>query len=192
MFGISQNVFNDVSINFTANEPTSVGLEIEGADNNTFIQLNVFGGILNVTDCTNTTPIVVTTNIAHDRTTGDNIRITPVVGNTACGGNFTITVLTPTTFELDGSAGNGAYVSAGTVCGPGHAVRFDQVESTGLPASNVFINPAFQRVLFTSLVTNGSFQCPQVMARFRLPMTPVAARSSTASGGPCWTLRRGL
>lgn len=151
LFGISQNVFNNVVINFTGNEPTNVGLVVEGADNNTFIQLNVFANAINVTNCTNATPIVVTTNIVHDRTTADNVRIVGVTGNLACNGNYAITVVTTTTFSLDTSVGNGAYVSGGAVWGPGHAVEFDQVGATVQPASNVFINPAFQRGFFTSL-----------------------------------------
>ena len=67
-----------------------------------------------VTNATNATPIVVTTANPHSAKTGDTEIITGVVGNTAANGTHTITVLSPTTFSLNGSVGNGAYVSGGT------------------------------------------------------------------------------
>lgn len=84
-----------------------------------------------VTNCSNATPIVVT---VRDPSTfnednelpfrnmqfmpldaGSLVTITGVVGNTACNvPNNAITVITPTTFSLTGTVGNGAYVSGGT------------------------------------------------------------------------------
>lgn len=83
-----------------------------------------------VTNCSNATPIVVT---VRDPSTfnadnelpfrnmqfmpldnGSLVTISGVLGNTAC--NVTdnaITVLTPTTFSLTGTAGNGSYLSGG-------------------------------------------------------------------------------
>ncbi len=66
-----------------------------------------------ITNATNASPIVVTVT-AHGYETGDQATISNVVGNTAANGNWTITVLTANTFSLDGSTGNGAYVSGGT------------------------------------------------------------------------------
>ncbi len=70
---------------------------------------------LSVSGATNATPIVITTSTAHGLTTGDEVVISGVVGNTAANGLWKITVLTTTTFELDGSTGNGAYTSGGWV-----------------------------------------------------------------------------
>ena len=85
----------------------------------------VTGSVETATDCTNATPIVVTTG-THAWATGDLVTIVSVVGNTAC--NVTanaITVLTSTTFELDGTTGSGAYVSGGTVTSvPTVSVRY--------------------------------------------------------------------
>lgn len=72
-----------------------------------------YGSALAVTDCTNATPIVVTT-ATHGYATNDTVYIVNVTGNTACNGTFRITVLTTTTFELNGSVGNGAFGAGGT------------------------------------------------------------------------------
>ena len=69
--------------------------------------------ILTVTNATNATPIVITTSVVHGLVTGVTVTVTGVVGNTAANTTATVTVLTTTTFELDGTVGNGAYVSGG-------------------------------------------------------------------------------
>lgn len=68
-----------------------------------------------VSGATNASPIVITTTTNHGLTTGDKVTITGVTGNTAANGTFTITVTGAATFSLDGSTGNGAYTSGGTV-----------------------------------------------------------------------------
>ncbi len=68
-----------------------------------------------VTDATNASPIVVTTDEAHGLTTGATVTIVGVGGNTAANGTFTVTVAAPTTISLDGSTGDGAYTESGTV-----------------------------------------------------------------------------
>lgn len=60
-------------------------------------------------------PISVTTTTNHGLASGDTVTITGVVGNTAANSTFQITVTGVNTFDLDGSTGNGAYVSGGTV-----------------------------------------------------------------------------
>lgn len=67
-----------------------------------------------VTDATNATPIVITTSTVHGYVDGDGVRVASVGGNTAANGDWTINVLTTTTFELNDSSGNGAYTSGGT------------------------------------------------------------------------------
>lgn len=63
---------------------------------------------------TNASPIVVTTGV-HGLATGASVTISGVGGNTAANGSWPITVLSTTTFSLDGSVGNGAYTSGGTI-----------------------------------------------------------------------------
>jgi len=73
-------------------------------------------GRIAVTDATNTSPIVITLAAAANYLrTGDSKDVSGVTGNTAANGTFIVTALTPTTFELNGSTGNGAYVSGGYV-----------------------------------------------------------------------------
>lgn len=60
-------------------------------------------------------PIQVTTTTTNNLTTGQTVTIQNVVGNTAANGTFTITVLNNTQFTLNGTTGNGNYVSGGTV-----------------------------------------------------------------------------
>lgn len=77
---------------------------------------NIFkGGI--ITNATNTSPIVVTTAVAHGLTTGDSLfQIKGVLGNTAANGfSPVVTVLSATTFSINGSVGNGAYISGGII-----------------------------------------------------------------------------
>jgi hypothetical protein len=66
-----------------------------------------------ITAATNASPIVITTAAAHLLTTGDVVAVAQVLGNTAANGNWQVTVTGATTFELDGSSGNGAYTSGG-------------------------------------------------------------------------------
>lgn len=73
--------------------------------------------IQTITGATNATPIVVTTAGNHLYNSGDPVVVTNVNGNTAANSPpnspWTITVLTPTTFSLNGSSGNGVYSSGG-------------------------------------------------------------------------------
>jgi len=66
-----------------------------------------------ITGATNATPIVIT-SANHGLTTGEVVNISGVGGNTAANGIFTITVVDANTFQLDDSAGNGAFTSGGT------------------------------------------------------------------------------
>jgi Ubiquitin-activating enzyme E1 FCCH domain len=59
--------------------------------------------------------IAVTTSVPHFYSTGDSVTIRNVLGNTAANGTWTITVTGSTTFTLNGSTGNGAYISGGSV-----------------------------------------------------------------------------
>lgn len=67
-----------------------------------------------ITGATNATPISITCT-AHGYSTGDTVVITGVAGNTNANGTWEITSTGANTFTLDGSAGNAAYTSGGTV-----------------------------------------------------------------------------
>lgn len=67
-----------------------------------------------ISDASNTSPIVITTSVPHNFQDATAKVIAGVRGNTAANGTHTITVLTPYTFELDLTVGNGAYTGGGT------------------------------------------------------------------------------
>ncbi|WP_293403640.1 alkaline phosphatase family protein [Polaromonas sp.] len=66
-----------------------------------------------VSNATNTSPIVITTN-ASSPATGSQVFVSGVKGNTAANGTWTITQTGSDTFSLDGSNGSGSYTSGGT------------------------------------------------------------------------------
>ncbi len=65
-----------------------------------------------VSAASNATPIVITSN-AHGLSSGNQVTVSGVVGNTAANGTFTVTVLDANNFRLENSTGNGVY-AAGT------------------------------------------------------------------------------
>lgn len=82
----------------------------------TTVKVNAASGNLGygtVSNATNASPIVVTTSASHNLSTGDQILISGVQGNTAANGRWTVSVLSSTTFSLTGSTGNGNFTSAG-------------------------------------------------------------------------------
>ncbi len=70
-----------------------------------------------VSDCTNDSPIVVTTATAHGVSNTEWVVIENVVGNTACNGIFEVASVASTTVTLVGTTGNGAYISGGVLGG---------------------------------------------------------------------------
>lgn len=87
--------------------PTSLGV------NGTWTSA-ALAGATNISAATNATPIAVTST-AHGLSTGSTVVVTGVGGNTAANGTWEVTVTGANTFTLNGSAGNGAYTSGGTV-----------------------------------------------------------------------------
>lgn len=69
---------------------------------------------VNIASSTNATPIVITTSTAHTLATNDMVRIEGHTTNTNANGTWKVTVLTGTTFELTGRAGNGVGGATGT------------------------------------------------------------------------------
>ncbi len=70
------------------------------------------GTAKSVTGATNATPIVLTV-VAHGLSTGNDVGVSGVGGNTAANGEWIITVLTADTYSLTGSVGNGNYTTGG-------------------------------------------------------------------------------
>jgi hypothetical protein len=68
---------------------------------------------LTISGASNASPIEITTASPNGYTTGDQVFIDGVQGNTAANGLWTVTVISPTTFSLSGSSGNGSYTSGG-------------------------------------------------------------------------------
>lgn len=68
-----------------------------------------------VNAATNASPIQITTSSTHGLETGHIVTISGVGGNTAANNTWTVTVINTTQFTLNGSIGNGAYTSGGTV-----------------------------------------------------------------------------
>ena len=88
-----------------------------------------------ITAAANASPILITST-AHGYATGATVRIQGVTGNTAANnaiGNdrWVIIVIDANTFSLTGSAGNGAYVSGGTVYATPVAITFNHPEYQG-------------------------------------------------------------
>lgn len=77
------------------------------------------GSTLTASGASNATPIVVTTTVPHGLPTGATVTGSGFGTNTAANATFTITVLTPTTFSLNSSVGNGA-TGAGVITVVGH------------------------------------------------------------------------
>lgn len=108
-----------------------------------------------VSGASNASPIEITTSVAHGWATGDRVTIASVGGNTAANGDWVITVTSTTKFTLDGSTGNGAYTSGGTV------ERLMRLANAGLRGT---INYGQGRIIKTRLVvdeavvTNGTFR----------------------------------
>jgi hypothetical protein len=65
-----------------------------------------------ITGATNASPVVITAN-SHGLSNGDEVYVAGVLGNTGANGTWIVANATTNTFELQGSAGNGAY-SSGT------------------------------------------------------------------------------
>lgn len=64
---------------------------------------------ITISAATNATPIVVTLGATSGLKDGDRIAIAGITGNTAANGEWPLKMLTPTTAQLVGSVGNGAF-----------------------------------------------------------------------------------
>lgn len=80
----------------------------------TLYMLPTTGGVA-ILNATNASPIQITTASPHGLSTGNQVPIGQVTGNTAANGIWTVTVTSETTFTLNGSSGSGAYTGGGLV-----------------------------------------------------------------------------
>lgn len=101
-----------------------------------------------ITAASNATPIVVTSN-GHNLTTGTQVTVTGVGGNTGANGTFVVTVVNSNTFSLNGSTGNGSYTSGGTW----HVSGLYEVSITPQGA-NGFVQGTTYSVLVTAVVAS--------------------------------------
>tara|TARA_B100000745_G_scaffold73317_2_gene43961 strand:- start:399 stop:2684 length:2286 start_codon:yes stop_codon:yes gene_type:complete len=94
-----------------------------------------------ITDTTGDTisPISVISN-NHGLSTGDQVYINDVEGNTAANGTFIVTNLEPNVFTLDGSTGNGAYTKGGTWRAPTKVVT-DIAYSQAITTAGIWQDP---------------------------------------------------
>lgn len=86
-----------------------------------------------ITDATNASPIVIT-SASHGWSTGEIVFIHDILGNTAANGTWKITVVDTDSYSLDGSTGNAAYTSGGTVFAepsdPDEIVKINMAEAS--------------------------------------------------------------
>ena len=119
-----------------------------------------------VTGATNASPIVITAAGPHGLSTGQNITIAGVVGNTAANGSWTVTVVDATHYSLNGSTGNAAYTSGGTASGAQVSTDIDgfridaqgdaaYLATTATPLVSLFGGPAVN--VHNNLFTGGTF-----------------------------------
>lgn len=85
------------------------------------------------TSGTGISPIQITTTAPHTLTTGQTVTISGVGGNTNANGTFTVTVLNNTQFTLNGTTGNGAYTSGGTIVTNCYIIDYRTMGATGYP-----------------------------------------------------------
>lgn len=93
--------------------------------------------VLQITNATSSSGILIQTSIPHDYVTGDRVNIPAVPGVPNATGQWTITVTNATHFRLNGSTFAGAYT------GPGTCLRF----FAGLLAQQFAVGPSFQNYL---------------------------------------------
>lgn len=113
---------------------TGVAL-LKDATNNAIIMV---GNTNTVTNASNTSPIQITTQVAHGYSNGQIVAISGVGGNLAANGVFTITVVDSTHFTLNSTTGNGTYTNGGLICIPLNTNSISSVELNGAVTSGTF------------------------------------------------------
>lgn len=156
------------------------------ADTTAYAANDVVGVNLTVSGATNASPIVITTSAAHGLSTNDVVTIASVGGNTAANGTFKITKVSSTTFQLNGSTGNAAYTSGGTVAAWGRLADAGREGGPGvirawklITSNNSTTNASFSLVFFKGGTTG-----------YQLP--PAATLDNAAIGNNYYTDRDNL
>lgn len=93
-----------------------------------FTTIEAAGG--GITGVTNTTPITYTTDAAHGLGTGDFVNVTGVGGNDSANTSGFVTVLSSTSFSIDGSATTADYNGGGTWSSGVFSVDYSDLETT--------------------------------------------------------------
>jgi len=108
-----------------------------------------------ITGASDTSPIVITSP-NNGLSTGDVVTIGGVLGNTAVNATdsnptWTITVLSPNTFSLDGSTGNGTYTGGGTwefSTASSSSTSYIEPQYNWLPPNQAVYDPITNRTYF--------------------------------------------
>lgn len=101
-----------------------------------------------ITGATNASPIKITSN-GHNLTTGTQVNVVGVGGNTAANGTWVVTVVDSNNFDLNGSTGNGVYVAA---TGTWHVTGLYEFTFTPVGA-NGFVQGVTYCVLVTTTIS---------------------------------------
>jgi len=158
----TQNIFDDIHIWHEDNEPNYYGLFVGYSDNSQFRNILSFGSDRTVSTVTCATPIQFDIAQNHGLTTGDTLR---AYGKGTCSGgglidaNYTITVVDPDSFTLDGTSASGTHSGLTTrYGGPGSNLHLDCSKKNLFPHNNAFyhIAPVFARTTVNSPTTCGS------------------------------------
>ena len=108
-----------------------------------------------ITAASDSSAIVITTGSTADLSTGSTVAVSGVLGNPAANGTWTITVLSATTFSLNGSAGNGTYTSGGSWTSVIPAAFTGSVEFflNGSAVGSAAVNPMTGMATYTDYAT---------------------------------------
>ena len=92
-----------------------------------------------------TSPISIGTADANGLSTGQQVIVSGIQGNTAANGTWTITVVDPAHFTLNGSSANAAYTGGGNITGGGMAFYDAETSAAALTALgrplHIFLTP---------------------------------------------------
>jgi hypothetical protein len=138
-----------------------------------------FGDLPQITAATSGSPIVITTKNNHGLTDQDPVAISGVQGNTAANGYFAkAMVLTPTTFTLNPSNGNGTYTSGGVVLNlrayrpanpPWTAYDTNSLFLAEVNANGTVVRPSFQPKWLADAMTKAPAAAKKYMSLFPDP-----------------------
>ena len=139
---------------------------------------NLVGSVIEITAITQATLGVVTTDLNHGLTTGQNdVYIAGVVGMTAAnGGPYTVVVLTETTFTFGvNTSGFGAYVSGGVITPNPRNVSVNLLDYPDTYTVDYVGNPPQQSVAISLVWTADAPNLISADSIAQLAVAPIAA-----------------